>query len=305
MKKLILLSIIFIMLSAFSCNMVTNPVLEPEPTATPTSSPTPSPTPTQVPPVLYLKSEGNTNYLYAINEDGTDNVKIQVDPSYHLNPSWSPDGKEVVLEYSGKLYIYSFQTLKLRLLFNENVSQFPCWTTNNVIAFVNNNFIYVINPDGSNMSKLFTPPNYYDINSRPSFSPDGKYIACSLRYLGDYYLFIIDLANGSYADISKTGIDYMFPEFSPDSSQIAYQSLLSQYGGELCITNIDNSVSATLSAIGGFESRPKWSPDGSELIYSSNHEGGDYDIYKINVSTRNITKLTDSIANEIRADWRK
>jgi len=47
---------------------------------------------------------------------------------------------------------------------------------------------------------------------------------------------------------------------------------------------------------------PVWSPDGTKAAFASN-QGGDWDIYLIDLETAEVKKLTDSSANEASPAW--
>jgi len=81
---------------------------------------------------------------------------------------------------------------------------------------------------------------------------------------------------------------------------------LSTGNDDIWLMNVNNPVGATpFSAINtaNNEGAPTWSPDGQWLAYASN-EGGDGDIYAVNISTGARVNLTSAgTFNEGQPDW--
>jgi len=153
------------------------------------------------------------------------------------------------------------------------------------IAFVSNrdgNYeIYIMNPDGSNQTRLtFNGKN--DLN--PSWSPDGKKIAfTSYPYHGIYVMN----SDGSEQTRLTDGYDEE-PAWSPDGSKITFHSAR---GGnwEICMMNADGSNQTYL--VDGYS--PTWSPDGHEIAFV--HGPGytcETNLYKIDLITNDITQIT-------------
>jgi hypothetical protein len=110
--------------------------------------------------------------------------------------------------------------------------------------------IYVMNPDGSNQTRLTNNPGS---NSFPSFSPDGSKIVYTS--FGKIYVMNSDGSNQTrLTNISGNDIS---PSFSPDGTKIAFVSTRSSYF-EIYVMNSDGSNQTRLTNPGTEDYKPSW-----------------------------------------------
>ena len=103
-----------------------------------------------------------------------------------------------------------------------------------------------------------------DMESFPSFSPDGTHLAYASDRSGSLEIYIrrLDRPDGEL-QITADGQQNLQPAFSPDGKLLAYTS----HGrGGLCIISADGGQTRQLTDFG---SAPAWSPDGDSLIFQS------------------------------------
>ena len=169
--------------------------LEVNQTETPTAVPpteTPSPTTAPTPEAVFSETNGRFAFdadlegsynIYTVNGDGSGLRQITFHQAKDGDPSWSPDGSEIVFisERDGvrNLYIAGDDGLNLRqLTTNSESDQSPAWSpVSDKIAFVtlgqNSPDIFAVNSDGSGQTNLTNHPAN-DLN--PAWSPDGSKI---------------------------------------------------------------------------------------------------------------------------------
>ncbi|MCW5978026.1 MAG: PD40 domain-containing protein [Bryobacteraceae bacterium] len=84
--------------------------------------------------------------------------------------------------------------------------------------------------------------------------------------------------------------DDMRPRYSPDGSQITFES--SRRGSiNVWVSNADGSNPVALTATSAYSGSPNWSPDGRYIAYHSN-EGGSWNIHVVDPSGENPRQLT-------------
>lgn len=165
----------------------------------------------------------------------------------------------------------------------------------------------------------------------PDWSPDGKKIVFEretgqyLPYYADVEIFTIDIATGIETQLTNVeGSSYSgLPSWSPDGNTITYTRFLTGLDptepdcatlyviylmdstgnpvGPLTCPTVEDYV-----VVGDFA--PVWSPDGQEVAFTRRKafEQQSYQLHKVSVATKAITKLTDSPAvgyDEFTPDW--
>jgi TolB protein len=148
---------------------------------------------------------------------------------------------------------------------------------------VNDDDLYLMNPDGSNIRRLTNINADLDYTS---ISPDGKRVAFYNASAGEVDVIDVD---GTHLAGVASGTD---PCWSPTSSRIVFSQ-----GGAIKTMNPDGSgVAALADSRGRF---PSWSPVGGRIAYVDSVSR----IVIVNEDGSNRTVLPDSIRSAVRADW--
>jgi glucan-binding YG repeat protein len=188
--------------------------------------------------------------------------------------------KSNIIGQKGLWQIISAVCLSGFLLVLGTFAQMPP-RANGKIAFSNNNEIYSINPDGTDLRHLTFNPG---MDAYPAWSPDGRKIA----YLNGQSVIKIMNADGSGQQI-VTPINYNLntPNFcgerfsldwSPDGSKIVFQEF-----GNIVTVNVDGTNRQNVTNTPLRESEPSWGPTGL-IAYDSTLWGGD-DINGLDIRT--------------------
>ncbi len=140
--------------------------------------------------------------IFVANTDGSDRKQItHLEKESAMNPSWSPDGKQIV-----------FLSTK-----NSTTLGFP---------------IYIMDADGSNMRPMSVRSPKYDLywpGSYPKWSPDGRKIAfywcvnCELGG-GNSEIFIYDFETDSVTPLAEHPAADQAPRWSPDGQYLTFTS---------------------------------------------------------------------------------
>jgi TolB protein len=143
-------------------------------------------------------------------------------------------------------------------------------TGNGTISFASDAYagqgnwdIYVMNPDGTGLTRLTSDPN---VESRPAWSPDGTKIAFERATLdgGDSGIYVMNADGSGVKDLTGAAGGSK-PAWSPDGKRIAFAR-----GSELYVMNADGSQVTQLTHSGeGVADYPAWSPDGARIAFTS------------------------------------
>jgi len=124
----------------------------------------------------------------------------------------------------------------------------------------------------------------------PDISPDGKQVVFARREVNGTR-FYLSAANtdtlGDYKDlVAPSGEEFNIfnPKFSPDGSQIAFN----YFDG----TNRKIALPNDTIAFAGDVRNPNWSLDGKSIYFSSD-ETGIFNIYKMDLQTKKIQRITN------------
>ena len=123
--------------------------------------------------------------------------------------------------------------------------------------------IYVMNPDGTNPTRL---TNNTAIDDFPDISPDGSKITFESNRDGSPEIYVMNADGSNQTRLTFSGSNSE-PAFSPDGTKIVFVSTRSG-GRGVWVINSDGTGEtqlATFTDNGG--GRPHFSPDGSKIVF--------------------------------------
>jgi Tol biopolymer transport system component len=134
-----------------------------------------------------------------------------------------------------------------------------------------------------------------DQAAQPAYSPDGRTLAFHGVANQQYDIFILDLESGAVTNLTDDPAYDASPTYSPDGTQLVYTSNLGA-NGKLIRLNLSNPSRREQLTFGpGEDEGAAYSPDGERLYFASDRLEGVYDIYRMDLDTRELTRLTDVI----------
>lgn len=231
----------------------------------------------------------NSCDIYTARADGSGMQRITVpleQPWCANNPAWSPDGRRIAFSAGPGGCGYAPQ----------------CFGQN----------IYVINADGSDVRKLFTPASLppittyamqYLILLHPTWSPDGTKLAfeCDPFATGAGPDSFTGVCAGNVDGTAAQRLVECCPEipvWSPDGSEILFQD--NDGGWSIGLMNTAGTNVRDLIANTGTDSiysEPAWSPDGGRIVFThgASSVGGYFsDLYLVNRDGTGLQRLTTS-----------
>lgn len=276
------------------------------PMPTNTIAPTPTPIGSKSGKIYFSKANvslGKNEYgelpydIFSINVDGSEIINISnnhdTDISY-IEVASSPDGNKIA--FVKQQYVIDKQ--------------------------YGNRFtheIYVMNPDGTNIQKISSYPQFFkDVEvSRfisevsPAWSPDGNLLSFQSNRnffsignrLSDFYqIYTINLITNEIKRLTNVSADNYHPTWSPDGSKISFMS--NRDGNwDIYVMNSDGSGKDINITNNKFSNRfPDWSPDGNWIVFHSDRDGN-IELYKMKPDGSSIIRLTYNPAIDGSASW--
>jgi len=106
------------------------------------------------------------------------------------------------------------------------------------------------------------------LESSPSLSPDGEFVAYTAIDGGDRDIFLLRVGGQRSINLTEdSAANEDHPAFSPDGKQIAFRS--ERAGGGLFVMGATGESTRRLTEFGD---NPSWSPDGGEIVFATEGE---------------------------------
>ena len=228
--------------------------------------------------VLFVHYADDSFYeLYSINLDGTDLILIDRAEKYIGAADWSANDTKIVYskyidedttDYSPPLYIDP---------------------TNDIILY-----------DIATQEKSVLTDTLN--NNTPRFSPDANKIAFAEIKGTSRSIYLMNLDGSDKNLILPGGYE---PVWSHDGRKIAYTAIVENQSPQVFVVDSDgsNPIQLTYSHIMNYSGTgppafgnyyPQWTPDGRKIVYQSDIDQGEPEIFTVNISDSDITRLTNS-----------
>lgn len=219
--------------------------------------------------LAYTKCDGNHHNIYVANTGGQ-NERLIV--TRGAGPSWTPGGDAIF--FFGEEGVDRQQRDGLEYVFDG--------VSNGIVALSAAPL-----PTTINQLNLYQQTAWKQATARwASVSPDGAMVAFDARPGGDYRIYFLGTAENQQFRIEIPGEQ---AGWSPDSQRLVYRSGRDGKTG-LWISPRDDGRPMQITG-GGSDSFPAWSPNGQTIAFSRD-EGGNVDIYAVNVDGSNLRRLT-------------
>jgi len=227
-------------------------------------------------------------------------------------PVFSPDGTKIAFmsnrDGNPEIYVMNRDGSDVRRLTNLTGlglggAHFANWSPNGRKVVFNSFWggqpkrdIYVIDIDGSGLTKLTEDPNPLapidDI--RPDWSPDGRRIAFQSNRTGNHEIFVMNPDGTDVQQLTSHAATDAAPEWSPDGKRIAFQS--NRDGNDdIWLMNADGSGLVQLTDNSVRDAKPSWSPDGKRIAF---HRDVEYlgevhaELFSMNVDGSDVQMLS-------------
>ncbi len=247
--------------------------------------------------------------IAVINEDGTGQTQLTTGGFTDGQPSWSPDGSQIVF-HSTRYGRYNILRMNADGTGRVPLTDFalpydslhPRWSPDGTkILFITNRtggngiHIWVMNADGTNQVQLTTsiptPSGSPSGDIEPAWSPDGSKIVfrSDRNGVANPEIYTMNADGSNQTRLTNNTAEDKEPAWSPDGQRIAF---FSRGGGRDGIYVMDvNGTNEQRLTPTGFQ--PSWSPDGSKIVFTDFSPQA-FTLYVMNSDGTNRTQLTNN-----------
>ena len=199
--------------------------------------------------MVFASTRSGIPQLYLVNADSTDLTQLTIMEKGACQPSWSPDGSQLVF----------ISPCLGRADFTETI--------------YNESSLYMINADGTGLKQLTPAPGS---DFEPAWSPDGTRIAFTSVRGGFRQIYALDVESLEITLLTNTtsAIESSQPSWSPDGSKIAY--MVKRVGAfQIWAMNENGQEAVQLTHSGQeiWDYLPSWSPDGRTVFFNQRRPG--------------------------------
>ena len=228
--------------------------------------------------IAFLSRQNKGTEIFVVDFDGENLKQVTNDKTLNLTPTWSPNGRWLAYtSYAGNnpdlVMIDNFgEKPKRTLLYLSGLNSAPSWSPVDdrltlVLSKDENSEIYTL----SNNRTLRRLTRHFNIDTSPTWSPDGKKIAFTSDRSGRGapQIYIMDAHEGDKAGVQRISFNSSYndnPAWSPDGDKIAYTSRVGKRF-QIKIYDLITKSSAVLTKGRGNNEQPTWSPDGRFIAY--------------------------------------
>jgi len=297
--------------------------LEPSPTAPPTATPTGG----GWGQLAFASNRTGRSQIYLINIDGTDERQLTNLEEGACQPSWSPNGNQLIFTSPCRLNVAQYAGSSLWLIDVDREGNpgearqlrtapggdfDPAWAPGgDRVAFTsvrdNRPQIYVMKLDGTEVTNL---TDDLAQNRQPVWSPDGSQMLLTSTRGGVDEIFIMPADGGAIRRYSSgTGQSDTHASWSMDGTMIIFERYIGGFP-RIIASPFSNSGARELRVCpegplaAQTMAEPSWSPDGQWIIFETWPEGTNHNIGIIRASCTNFGEITTDPGWDFDATWR-
>jgi TolB protein len=222
--------------------------------------------------IAFVSSRGGAKEIWAMDYDGANQHALTSLHSISLTPRWSPDSSRIA---------------------------FTCYASGGGAPASPQVCMYSMDAN-----RVVSFPRYRGTNSAPAWSADGSQLVFSSSMGGNPELYSIGSSGGGLKRLTFSNGASTSPAWNPKTN--ATIAFVSDRSGvpKLYLMNADGTNAQNLDLPDkGYLIDPAWSPNGQLLAFSWRRPSNNYDIYIMDVATRQIIELTHDMGRNERPSW--
>ena len=252
-------------------------------------------------------------FVYSVDTKQSRNITNH--PGFDADPSFSPDGKQIVFVSSrygnNELYLIDKDGGGTkRLTFDPSDDSHPVFSPDGTaIAFTSDrknesaDAYLLLNPGGNAITLPLTDWKSNETVEPGCWSHDGTRIAFFSDRNGkdDIYVVSAEVVRAQLL-LADPKSDLGFPSYSPDGAKIVYQSELEDRSGEIRVLDLATRQTSMVLKTEMPDTAPAWSPDGKWIAFQNRSES-DTEICVIKPDGTGLKNLTNNPAKDVTPAW--
>lgn len=215
--------------------------------------------------LAYVSFEGGVSSVFVQTLRTGNRIKVSGRPGINGAPSFSPDGRKLVLTLGGAdgnpdIHILDLDSREMqRLTTSRAIDTEGAWSADGKeIYFTSDRSggpqIYKVSADGGKAARVTFEGSY---NARPRLSPDGKKLAMVHNDRGNYRIAVMDLGNKALLVLTTGELDES-PSFAANGDTLIYATRRGS-NGVLATVSVDGQIHQRLASGMGDVREPIWS----------------------------------------------
>ena len=216
--------------------------------------------------LAYVSFEGHRSSIFVQTLRSGNRFKVSSKPGINGAPSFSPDGRKLVVTLGGvegNLDIYTLDITSRqvqRLTTHRAIDTEGTWSPDGrYIYFTSDRAggpqVYRVSATGGTPERITFEGSY---NARPRLSPDGSRLAMVHNDRGNYRIAVMDLTRKDLLVVSS-GLQDESPSFAPNSDILIYATRQGR-NGVLETVSADGLIRQKMASGRGDVREPVWSP---------------------------------------------
>jgi serine/threonine protein kinase/Tol biopolymer transport system component len=235
-------------------------------------------------------------------------------PAYDRSPAFAPDGHR--LAYAGCTAQFSCDVYVQELGSSYSPQGSPRQITRQGVAILGltwsrdgDSLMYSASHSAAGLPYLWRtgidsrqPPQRLEIAGPMAYCPSASPTASRLVF----YRLLVDCniwryhMNGGMEPFIVSSLGEGGPQFSPDGTRIAFESIRSGEAMEIWVAQADGSKPVQMTnGLGRRQGSPSWSPDGRWIAFNSQRQDGQWGVYVMDAAGSAPRRITLGPSNEV------
>jgi TolB protein len=242
--------------------------------------------------LVYISDKNGNHDVFAINPINKEKVLLYDSEFNERDLRYNPYDNKIIFKRYEENKVMMVEN-KDDLFLSPSNNSIPSWSSKGKIVYTieenGTSNIYIADNDGGNV-KILT--NSTERIKAPAYDRNGEKIVYAKQVKDGWDLFVMDIANDNEMRITNLNVEIDNPSWSPDGKRIALEIL---YDGqsEIAYVDVSSLKVSRLTNRSGDDINPSWAPDSFTIAFESDAENSNYDIWIIDIETRELTKFTE------------